>query len=102
MTISGPLARAARALVQWPRDHVAQLVGMDEAILAGFETGGAHLDEAQQARLRHVLEEGGAVFLPEGSDGGAGVRLKFTARDVQALNRLEGEGGAVGSDDVEA
>jgi len=28
------------------------------------------------------------------------VRLKFTAKDVRAINRLEGEGGPVGSDDV--
>ena len=31
---------------------------------------------------------------------GAGVRLKFTRQDVKHINRLEGEGGMVRSDDA--
>ena len=100
MPITGSLARAARALVQWPRDHVARLAVLDEAALADFEGGRAALDDDAKARLHQALEEGGAVFLPEEDAGGLGVRLKFTAKDVRAINRLEGEGGPVGSDDV--
>lgn len=100
MPITGSLARAARALVQWPRDHVARLAALDTDALADFEAGRADLDDDAKARLRHALEEGGAVFLPEEHAGGVGVRLKFTAKDVRAINRLEGEGGPVGSDDV--
>jgi hypothetical protein len=100
MTITAPLARAARALVQWPRDHVARLAALDEAVLGAFETGTAQLADRDLDRLRHVLEEGGAVFLPEENGCGAGVRLKFAARDVRAINRLENEGGPVGTDDV--
>ena len=100
MPITGSLARAARALVQWPRDHVARLAALNEAALADFEDGRADPGDEVKARLRHALEEGGAVFLPEEDAGGVGVRLKFTARDVRAINRLEGEGGPVGSDDV--
>lgn len=100
MPITGSLARAARALVQWPRDHVARLAGLDTDALADFEAGRADLDDDAKTRLRHALEEGGAVFLPEEDAGGVGVRLKFTAKDVRAINRLEGEGGPVGSDDV--
>lgn len=100
MSITGPQARAARALAQWPRDHVARLAGWDETALADFEGGRGDPGEDEKARLRHALEEGGALFLPEDQAGGIGVRLKFTARDVRAINRLEGEGGPVGSDDV--
>jgi hypothetical protein len=100
LAVTGSLARAARALVQWPRDHVARLAALDDAALADFETGRADLDDDAKTRLRHALEEGGAVFLPEDGAGGLGVRLKFTARDVRAINRMEGEGGPVGSDDV--
>ena len=100
MTITGPQARAARALVQWPRDHTAKTAGLDEQTLRAFETGDAELDPDSLHRLRIALEAGGAVFLPENHDGGIGVRLKFTAKDVRALNRLENEGGAYGSDDV--
>lgn len=100
MPITGSLARAARALVQWPRDHVARLAALDEAALADFEAGRVALDDDGKVRLRHTLEEGGAVFLPEDGAGGVGVRLKFAAKDVRAINRMEGEGGPVGSDDV--
>lgn len=100
LSITGSLARAARALVQLPRGHVARLAGLDERALADFEAGHADPGEDARVRLRHALEEGGAVFLPEDADGGAGVRLKFTGRDVRAINRMEGEGGPVGDDDV--
>jgi len=100
VSMTGSQARAARALVQWPRDHVACLAALDDAALADFEAGRADPGEDAKARLRHALEEGGAVFIAEDGDGGVGVRLKFTARDVRAINRLEGEGGPVGDDDV--
>ena len=51
-------------------------------------------------RLRDALERGGAVFIGEDNSGGLGVRLKFNAKDVRAINRMEGEGGPVGTDDV--
>ncbi len=100
MNFTGPLARAARALAQWPRKHVAGLAGIDETMLADFENGGLPLAEDAQMRLRQTLEEGGVVFLPEDGRGGAGVRLKFNRQDVKQINRLEGEGGPVGTDDV--
>lgn len=100
MTITGSLARAARALVQLPRDHVARLAALDASALADFEAGRAELDDDAKARLRQALEESGALFLPEEDAGGVGVRLKFTAKDVRAINRLEGEGGPAGEDDV--
>jgi len=52
-----------------------------------------------RAKLQATLEQGGAVFIPEG-DMGVGVRLRHTQKDVKALTRLEGEGGPVGEDDV--
>jgi hypothetical protein len=100
LAVTGSLARAARALVQLPRDHVARLAALDANALADFEAGRTDLDEDAKARLRHALEESGALFLPEEDAGGVGVRLKFTAKDVRAINRLEGEGGPVGEDDV--
>ncbi|WP_337185060.1 DNA-binding protein [Phenylobacterium sp.] len=98
--ITGPLARAARALVQWPRDHVARLSGVEEAAIADFEAGRAGLDAAAAGRLRLALEEGGAVLIDEGPDGGVGVRLKFNRKDVRAIGKWENEGGPVGDDDV--
>lgn len=100
MTITRTQAHAARILVQWPLDHVARTAGLDEDALGGFESGTHALAADEVERLRHALESGGAVFQPEDGDGGVGVRLRFTARDVKQLDRLEDEGGLVGSDDV--
>lgn len=99
MTITGPLCRAARALVQWPRTQLATASGVAKPAIRAFETGDVDPGEGARAALKHALETAGAVFLDE-DDLGAGVRLRFTKRDVKQLRRLEGEGGQVGEDDV--
>lgn len=99
MTITGPLCRAARALVQWPRAQLCAASGVPKPTIRAFETGDVDPGEEARTALKHALETAGAVFIDEDALG-AGVRLRFTARDVKQLRRLEGEGGAVGEDDV--
>nr|AQQ75077.1 hypothetical protein [uncultured bacterium] len=96
---TGPLCRAARALVQWPRRKLADEAGVAEETIRLFETGAADPGAEVKARLETALTHAGAVFIPEDTFG-VGVRLKFTQKDVRAINRLEDEGGAVGEDDV--
>lgn len=100
LTLTGPLARAARVLVQLSRTDVARKAGLEKAALAAFEEGRDSLPRAARDALRAALEAGGAVFLPEDGAGGLGVRLKFNSKDVRAIARLESEGGPVGEDDV--
>mgnify|MGYP002784879443 FL=1 len=100
MTLTGPLCRAARILVQWPRAQLASETGVDKAAIRAFETGDVDPGHESKAKLKHALEAAGAVFIPEDADLGAGVRLRFNTRDVKQLRRLENEGGAVGEDDV--
>jgi hypothetical protein len=99
MTITGPQARAARALTELPREHVARLSRLDLAELRAFELGKIDPGAEAVARLRAALEAGGALFIDENGCG-VGVRLKFNCRDVRSINRLENEGGMVGEDDV--
>jgi len=99
MSITGPQCKAARALVQWPREHVARLSGLTLEAVRAFERGRIHPGEEAVARLRAVLESGGARFIDENGMG-VGVRLTWNSRDVRALNRLENEGGPVADDDV--
>jgi uncharacterized protein YaeQ len=99
MTITGPQARAARALIQWPRDHVARLAGLTVEALADFERNGVDPGPDERLRLQVALEQGGAVFLGEDNEG-VGVRLKFTRKEVRSIRRMENEGGPVGDDDV--
>jgi hypothetical protein len=87
-------------LIQWPRSHVAKIAELGEGTLARFEAGGSVLADSESDRLRDALERGGAVFINEDHSGGSGVRLKFNAKDVRAINRMESEGGPVGTDDV--
>lgn len=99
MTLTGPQARAARALVQWPREHVATKAEVELDALAAFERESVDPGEDAKARIQAALEEGGAVFLSE-ADGGIGVRLKFTRQEVRSIRRMENEGGPVGDDDI--
>jgi len=99
LELTGALCRAGRALVQWPREQLADASGVSRKVIRDFETGGANPGQEARAALKHALEAAGAVFLDE-DDMGAGVRLRFTRRDVRQLNRFESEGGVVGDDDV--
>jgi hypothetical protein len=98
--LTGPLARAARALIQWPRDHVSRLSGVDEASLAAFEAGRSTLGAMELAALTRTLEDGGAAFIEEGEGGGIGVRLKFNRKDSRAIGKWENEGGPTADDDL--
>lgn len=99
MELTGPICRAGRALVQWPRRKLAEACGVTKTAIRDFESANIDPGPEARAKLKQLLEQGGAVFIPEG-DMGAGVRLRHTQRDVRALTRLEGEGGPVGEDDV--
>ncbi|MGD9814442.1 MAG: XRE family transcriptional regulator [Hyphomonadaceae bacterium] len=72
---------------------------MPKSAIRAFERGDVDPGEAAKVSLKRALEAAGAVFLDEDRLG-AGVRLRFTSRDVKQIQRLEGEGGAVGEDDV--
>ena len=100
--ISGRLVAAARALTGISLDDVAGKAKISTEQLALMEASNAALlpaDDTTDA-VRKALEHFGAVFVPEGDGLGAGVRLKFSRLDAKQIGRLEGEGGAVGEDDV--
>jgi len=99
MSITGPQARAGRALAELSRDHVAQMADLPVEALRAFEIGKIDPGADARVRLQAALESSGVVFLDEG-DEGPGVRLKFNRRDTRSIKRLENEGGAVADDDV--
>jgi hypothetical protein len=97
--LTGPLCRAARALVEIDLPGLATVCGLDTHAIDAFERGMGQPDGATMARLKATLEDLGAVFLPEDTRG-AGVRLKFTQSERKRLATLESEGGIVRNDDV--
>jgi hypothetical protein len=97
--ITAAQCRAARALIEWSVDELAQASRVDTKTITDFELRYRAPSEADKRRIRVALEDGGVIFIPE-NGGGAGVRLKFSRREVRAINRWEGEGGTVGEDDI--
>ena len=75
--LTGPLCRAARALVEIDLPALASVCGLDADAIDAFERKLGKPDAATMKRLKEALEDLGAVFIPEDARG-AGVRLKFT------------------------
>lgn len=97
--ITGPQCRAARALVEFSRDRLAQLSGIDATTIEQFERKLGKPSDTQIEALIETLEKAGAQFIPE-NGGGAGVRLKFNRSETKRIANLENEGGPTASDDV--
>lgn len=97
--LTGPLCRAARALVEIDLPALATVCGLDAEAIDAFERKLGQPDAATIKRLIAALEDLGAVFIPEDARG-VGVRLKFTESERRRLATLEGEGGIVRADDV--
>ena len=97
--ITAAQCRAARALIEWTVDKLSQASKVDARTITDFEARYRVPGEEAKRRIRVALEEGGVIFIAE-NGGGAGVRLKFSRREVRAINRWEGEGGTVGEDDI--
>ena len=99
LTLTGPLSRAARALVELTREQLSTQCGLDVEAIRMFERGLADLDRNAREKLKASLEAAGAVFIPE-NGGGVGVRLKFNRSETKRISILEGEGGIAADDDV--
>lgn len=98
--ITGPLCRAARALVEVSRGKLADNSGVDARTIELFERGISIPADAAVDALQSALETLGAIFIPEEGSLGAGVRLKFNRSITKRIGTLENEGGPPAKDDV--
>ncbi len=98
--ITGPLCRAARALVEVSRSKLAANSSVDKRVIELFERGIDIPQDATIDALQRTLEELGAIFIPEEGSQGVGVRLKFNQSITKRIGILEGEGGITAKDDV--
>ena len=94
------LCKAARILARIDTATLADTSGMVAGMIERFEEGIVSLPEKDAMRLRRALETLGVVFIPDDGDGGAGVRLRFSAADSRSISRWEAEGGSAGDDDI--
>jgi hypothetical protein len=98
--ITGPMCKAARALVEITRSKLATAAGVDEAVIEAFERQITIPEPAIVDALQSALEKLGASFIPEQGSNGAGVRLKFSRSVTRRLAALENEGGPTATDEV--
>ena len=75
MNITFQQCRAARALLGWSQDQLAEAAKVAKATIANFEAGKRVPYDRTLADLQAALEKAGVQFIPQ-NGGGAGVRLK--------------------------
>lgn len=75
MTITSGQCRAARALLRWTQDALAEKADVTQRTIALFEVDERNPVDETRSKLRRALERGGIEFIDE-NGGGAGVRLK--------------------------
>lgn len=75
MIITATQCRAARALIDWPRDELAVRARVSKRTIVDFERGARDPREATLVVIRQALETAGVEFIAQ-NGGGPGVRLK--------------------------
>ena len=97
--IAAAQCRAARALLEWTVAQLAEAARVDPEVIKHLEARFRRPSPEDQRQIRKALEDGGVVFIAE-NGGGVGARLKFSRKEVRAINRWEHEGGTTGEDDI--
>jgi len=79
--ITAEQLRAARALLRWSAQELADGAGIGVATVrrSEAESGPVSATQANQNAMRVALEKAGIEFIPE-NGGGAGVRLRERAK----------------------
>jgi transcriptional regulator with XRE-family HTH domain len=66
--------RAARGLLDWTQEHLADVAGVSRSTVRDFEKGRHDLSRASAAQIMLALEQAGVFLIPADSMG-PGVRL---------------------------
>lgn len=75
VSITAAQQRAARGLIGWSQDQLAQAAGLGNSAVRDFEAGRSTPQPKNLAAIRAALEAAGVEFIPE-NGGGPGVRLR--------------------------
>lgn len=108
MPLTPAQCRAARALLDWTQDELAERAEVSRGTIRGFESGQHMLQRSTAAAVRRALVAGGVALVEADRDGGHGVRLieplgasaeDGSACDQSTLQRSASQADC-GSDDV--
>jgi transcriptional regulator with XRE-family HTH domain len=75
MHMTPALCRAARSLVDWTQERLAEAANVGQSTVRNFEAGRSVPVPNNLAAIHAALEAAGVEFIPE-NGGGAGVRMK--------------------------
>lgn len=75
--------RAARALIGWTREQLAEAAGTTTRTLARLEAGETEARTSTARAIRAALETAGVIFVQENGEG-PGVRLRRTDKEKPA------------------
>ncbi|WP_420346431.1 helix-turn-helix domain-containing protein [Pelagibius sp.] len=78
--ITGPQCRAARAMLGWSREELAERSSLHYITLCNFELGHNALKPASLRLLRLTFVSAGLLFIDADAGGGPGVCLAKAAR----------------------
>jgi DNA-binding XRE family transcriptional regulator len=73
--ISPEQCRAARGLLDWTQEELADRAEVSRSTIRDFENGRHHLHATTATQVVAALEKGGALLIPTG-EAGPGVRLR--------------------------
>jgi transcriptional regulator with XRE-family HTH domain len=91
MPLTPQQCRAARGLLDWTQEELAERAGVSRGTVRGFENGRHELHRGSAAVIRGALEAAGVVLLDADGKAGAGVRLR-TDRSRRSMDDPAGAG----------
>lgn len=75
MPLTAEQCRAARGLLNWTQEALADKAGLSRSTIRGFECGQHELHRGSATVIRLALEEAGVMLLDADEAAGPGVRL---------------------------
>ena len=77
---TGEQLRAARALLKWSRDQLANASGISAIAIKEFESGASDPKRSTLIALRAALSKAGVIFLEEADAHGPGVAFSASQK----------------------
>lgn len=75
MSLTPAQCRAARALLDWTQDELAERAEVSRGTIRGFESGQHALQRSTASAVSRALQAGGVVLVDADHQAGEGVRF---------------------------